>query len=181
MRRLTCFDVDGTLVNTLPIVRAAYAVTGITMPNEAWGLPWQSWLPTMVGGLEPARIVHRQKVVEYRRLLSTTNVELLALPACSIARNLLHAHEPVRFMTSGTGDTAMQVLQKLRLPHRGVVGALAIHSRIALLKEEANLFTVRYVDDSWNNVQLIRYHEPRINVVHYANQSVKQLQEELDR
>mgnify|MGYP000959187926 CR=1 FL=1 len=42
---LVVFDLDGTLVDTRDAVVTAYAEVGIHMPTQAWGRPWQDWLP----------------------------------------------------------------------------------------------------------------------------------------
>ena len=38
------FDLDGTLADTRDLVRRAYDLVGVHMPEHAWGLPAEAWL-----------------------------------------------------------------------------------------------------------------------------------------
>lgn len=61
------FDLDGTLIDTRMAVKAAYKLAGIDMPDWAWGLAWQEWLPKQCG-MESSRF-HKLKNQHYPRML----------------------------------------------------------------------------------------------------------------
>lgn len=68
------FDLDGTLVDTREAVRQAYLCAGVSMPDEAWGLPWETWLE------DPA--AHDRKNAAYPDCLRRYAVKLPLLDVC---------------------------------------------------------------------------------------------------
>ncbi len=55
------FDLDGTLVDTRAAVKEAYRRVGVTMPDDAWGVPWTAWLKS--------KSLHENKAKAYPRCL----------------------------------------------------------------------------------------------------------------
>jgi phosphoglycolate phosphatase-like HAD superfamily hydrolase len=111
-----CSDIDGVLIDSKALVRESYKAVGIDMPIEAWGHPWQTWLPAAVGSLELAKQLHNQKTDAYIDVLLSGAVGENALPFAQIARAL--ERDPVTsvyYVTGATNRAAVAILRELGL------------------------------------------------------------------
>lgn len=112
------FDLDGTLVDTETLVRRAYELVGVTMPDDAWGMAASQWLVAACDGDEErARELHELKNTAYRTLLHAHGIE--RLPAASLALELNSKRHKDRFsvgiLTGASYDAAFAVRRAARL------------------------------------------------------------------
>lgn len=179
MTRCLSLDVDGTVLDTRELNRRAYEEVGVTVPEHAWGLRWEAWLPTASGyELEEAALLHRAKVEVYTRLLETTELEPLLLPPGRVARaHLARGFGPVLYFTAGSRSTTTLLLARL-----GILGH--VEAELDYDRREKLLTSVppgsAYVDDRLDTVVRLR-HGPAgaLNVIHFSGQSYERLLEEL--
>lgn len=113
------FDMDGVLADTERVVRWSYAQVGVTMPDTAWGEPWENWLYDLVGADEAERLHDRKTEVYARALQVPGSIEPLA--GATTAKRLLGGAYHVRFLTSASSRAAESVLRQVGLP----IGLLA--------------------------------------------------------
>lgn len=142
-----CSDIDGVLVNSRHLVREAYSKVGVNMPDEAWGHPWQMWLPSVTGSLENARKAHSEKTLVYVDVIKNGAALENKLPYADILLSL-EAMFPgdVTYVTGAAKDAAEAVLEALRLtPSALLASSVSTSERAAILKEVAN--TGVYIDD----------------------------------
>lgn len=176
--RLACFDVDGTIVNTRELNIEAYLSVGVVMPPTAWGTRWQNWLPGVVGDLGTAAQLHTQKVKNFTEMLRSCDLWDITLPAAEIARELIETLTvEVQFLTAASLPTARLILQKLML-NAPVADNLPYEAKKAHLEHSlrsADYHTVTYVDDDAINVSRLREQLPELNVIHFENQSYRDL------
>lgn len=122
--RHVVFDIDGTLVDTEPLVREAYRLAGVDMPKEAWGRPWQEWLPAFRVGRNAAlrvETVHRRKTAAYLELLRMTPPTVL--PPGRLAQDLVYVGTAeVGFLTGASQRAAEAILDILHLPKDLLLG-----------------------------------------------------------
>jgi FMN phosphatase YigB (HAD superfamily) len=146
-RSIWCFDIDGVLINSKELVRESYKAIGINMPLEAWGHPWRTWLPAVVGSLELAEKLHREKTDQYIDVLLSGKVSSHALPCAEIARAL--ERDPavdVYYVTGAANSAAIVILQELGLNSKKLIASSATTAdREQLLKDTA--LSGVYVDD----------------------------------
>jgi FMN phosphatase YigB (HAD superfamily) len=172
------FDLDGCLVDTRDLVEQAYYAAGVTMPPEAWGQPWQAWLPTALsgtGGLVEA--VRRAKSANYLRLLKESAPGLLP-PWEAFMSYRASEHSDVRIM-SGAGLPAVEAL----LRHIGgkmehVLGwEMTVEKKAEVLNSlpKPNRQVV-YIDDHDDVRPLLRRN---VIMVQYTDQTPEQLMEEV--
>ena len=142
-----CSDIDGVLIDSKALVRESYKAVGIDMPIEAWGHPWQTWLPAAVGSLELAKQLHNQKTDAYIDVLLSGAVRDNALPFAGIARAL--ERDPVTsvyYVTGATNRAAVAILRELGLDSEKLIASSATTAdREQLLKNLAPSGV--YIDD----------------------------------
>jgi FMN phosphatase YigB (HAD superfamily) len=143
-----CFDIDGVLIDSRDIVKESYKKAGVDMPNEAWGHPWQSWLPNVAGSYYEAAQLHSKKTEIYVELLKNDGTARKhALPFAEIARAL--ERDPVTnvyYVTGASNDAATSILKELGLNVQNLVGSsLTTNDRESILKKLDA--TGVYVDD----------------------------------
>lgn len=105
------FDVDGVLADTRNAVRLAYHCAGVEQPDEAWGISWKLWLPSLVG--DRAEEVHRLKQMYYESLIDDGAVD--PLPGAAMAQALVNAGHFVHFITAASPRSAHAILDSLGL------------------------------------------------------------------
>lgn len=105
LTRFFIYDLDGTLLDSRDAVRRAYAEVGVTMPDDAWGRPWQTWC-----GVEP----HSRKVVVYDRMLKAGEVS--TFPSLDVVREQLARNEHVGILT-GASHEAVRAFIRLHDIH----------------------------------------------------------------
>jgi FMN phosphatase YigB (HAD superfamily) len=142
-----CSDIDGVLVDSRELVRESYLAVGIEMPVQAWGHPWQTWLPAAVGSLEKAKELHVEKTKKYVETLKSGAARKHSLPFADIARSL--ERDPacaVYYVTGAAHDTAVTILNELGLKAENLVG-----SGVSTSEREAIFRTLGptgvYIDD----------------------------------
>jgi len=142
-----CSDIDGVLVNSRHLVREAYKKVGVNMPDEAWGHPWQMWLPSAVGSLEDARRVHSEKTLVYVDVIKSGAALENKLPYADILLALERVFPgDVTYVTGAARDAAEAVLEALGLtPGALLAGSVSTSERVAILKKVA--VTGVYIDD----------------------------------
>lgn len=176
-RLLIAFDVDGTLVDTRDLVTKAYADQGVTMPDEAWGQPWYSWLPNTVGSLSKAIQVHEAKNKSYLKVL--TDGDLPVLPATDLAKDLMaEGAVDVGFLTGASDDAVQAILTRLGIDTNLLWGSsMSYDDKLDWLI--VNVWKrVIYIDDDARLIQHINsipwcY----VRGVHYVGQTLEELKE----
>jgi hypothetical protein len=119
-----CSDIDGVLVDSRSLVIESYKYVGIDMPMQAWGHPWQTWLPSAVGSHEKARELHEKKTEAYIEVLRAGAALKNALPFAEILRALEHdMRARVFYVTGAAKATATVILQELGLNADNLVAA----------------------------------------------------------
>jgi phosphoglycolate phosphatase-like HAD superfamily hydrolase len=107
------FDLDGVIADTRGLVKRAYDIVGVDMPDYAWGLSWQEWLPQVikVGG-ELARQTHQAKCEIYRTLCLTPGA-VPPGPAFELFQILAHDKErfDVGIITNASPPAAVSVMR----------------------------------------------------------------------
>jgi FMN phosphatase YigB (HAD superfamily) len=119
-----CSDIDGVLVDSRELVRESYAAVGVDMPAQAWGYPWETWLPAAVGSLEKAKELHDEKTRKYVETLKSGAAREYSLPFAGVARSL--ERDPactVYYVTGAAHDTAIAILNELGLKAENLVGS----------------------------------------------------------
>lgn len=176
MSHLLSFDVDGTIVDTRELNRRAYAEVGVEYPADAWGVPWQAWLPRVTGYPEHAcEVLHRTKVEVYRRELERTDLRELLLPPGRIAHaHLTRGHGSVHYLTGGETLTATVILARL-----GILGPLHGNLTFDQRRRELQLLPANtlYFDDNAETIRRLARPCPHLNLIHYTGQSYEQLLE----
>lgn len=175
------FDLDGTLLDTAELNRQAYETVGVKIPASAAGLSWVEWLPKMFGdNYEVAATLHRQKTSIYLRALIESDLKGMELPALEIAQEL-YADNPARVKIL----TASSLLSTRRLVNRFMVDTIEYHAelqyekRMTLLRGWAMFSSVTYVDDNIKTVEKLRVDAPDINVIHYTDQDLDTLKQQM--
>jgi hypothetical protein len=173
------FDVDGTVVNTRHINHRAYLEAGVTMPDHAWGLPWEAWLIDYFNGnVERARAAHRAKVDRYGSLLMRYDPKIYELPAARIARVAMLGGHCVRYLTAGTATTAHAALGRLGISSQ-LHGGLTYEMRLEHLRR-APLGAI-YLDDNLDTITQLAADVPTLGLVAITNQTYDELAYEVRR
>lgn len=178
--RCVCFDLDGTLVDTLELNRQAYAALGIKMPREAWGQRWQAWLPQAVNkDWHEASVIHSLKGHLYADLIETCDIEQITLPAARVARELLEQGLTVWCLTASARYTASLLLERLDLPILKEANLAYEARRNALVSFQREHGVVGYVDDSEENISRLTRDIPPLRLIHYQQQTYEELMDAL--
>ena len=169
VKRLVAFDLDGTLVDSREAVELAYRIAGVTMPDGAWGKPWQEWLD------DPD--VHCRKTIIYINLIQLGKVNVNAEVKKWITRSNIH---PV-VLTGASETAAVMLLNQMFQPSEFTVAgtSMSTAAKIAYLQSHTEIST--YVDDDDKAVGLIRAACPNTRVIHYVGQTAEELQSEVQR
>lgn len=155
MKHSVSFDIDGTLIDTKQLNRDAYYQVGVDVPDYAFGLRWQTWLPNVVGSMSKAEEIHTRKVRIYIAKLRDVNINHYILEPTYLARSLLRRTDiEVKFLTSGTVTTANIILQRLNI-RAPLAGNLSYEARRLLLHSSVlgTNGSVVYIDDLADNVR----------------------------
>lgn len=142
-----CSDIDGVLVDSRSLVIDSYKYVGVTMPLQAWGHPWQTWLPAVAGSHEEAQRLHDMKTKAYIEVLRGGAAVKNALPFAELLRALEHdMRAQVFYVTGAAKATAIVILQELGLNSDNLVAASATtDSRKEILRSLH--VTGVYIDD----------------------------------
>lgn len=142
-----CSDIDGVLVNSRHLVREAYRKVGVNMPDEAWGHPWQMWLPSVTGSLENARKAHSEKTLVYVDVIKAGAALENKLPYADILLSLERMFPgDVTYVTGAAQDAAEAVLEALKLtPSALLAYSVSTGERAGILRDIAD--TGVYIDD----------------------------------
>jgi hypothetical protein len=168
------FDLDGTLVDTEYAVIDAYAAVGITYPAEAWGKPWQAWLPKLVGDEEVACQIHDLKNVAYLALIDAGKVE--ELPAATLARTLVKIPEfMVTTLTGASLDATAALCDTLGLERVGMLTGYTLGSKVAWLNGDHGELPGIYFDDNAEALSVIRVRTKWATVHVHRGQSLHDL------
>lgn len=166
--RYFVFDLDGTLLDSRDAVRRAYLEVGVTMPDDAWGTPWQSWC-----GIEE----HSAKVRVYQRMLDAGEVP--TLPSIDVVRELLAAKERVAILTGASHEALATFIKREELYGVYLFGwsATRVHkkNKLAEVSRLPQRPHITYVDDE--DVPWIV--PPTGTFVRYVRQSNEQLKEDI--
>jgi FMN phosphatase YigB (HAD superfamily) len=124
-RNVWCFDIDGVLIDSRWIVKESYKRAGVDMPNEAWGHPWQTWLPALAGSYDAAVDIHTRKTATYVDTLRTNGVvNRCELPFAMIARALERdVLADVYYVTGASHEAATTILDELGLDSSKLLGS----------------------------------------------------------
>lgn len=124
-RSIWCFDIDGVLIDSREIVNRSYKRVGVDMPESAWGHPWNTWLPTIVGSYDAAVDVHDRKTAIYTDMLKEDGiVARYELPFASIARALERdAYTDVYYVTGASQRAATTIVDELGLTSKNILGS----------------------------------------------------------
>jgi len=87
------------------------------MPDSAWGLPWQDWLPALTPNVDEARRVKSRAYVELIQ-----QDALVALPMALLAQELESVGARVAYVTSSSDPSATAILKWLHLDHTCLLG-----------------------------------------------------------
>lgn len=164
LRPVLFFDVDGTLFDTRPLVRAAYRAANVDMPRGAWGRPWREWLPGLFGGdVDRARERHAVKNEAYLRLLRTHRPR--RLPLYWIALGRFSVGEDVRLVTAASETAARALLDGDPLAAALAACEADVDRLVAVLRESSRPRVL--VDDDARRLQAVRDAEPDVAVYRY--------------
>lgn len=180
--QLWCFDLDGTLIDTMEINRQAYETVGVKMPENAAGLSWVEWLPEYCGGNHDiAAALHREKMNLYLRRLIETDVEGMMLPALDIAREL-YADNPtrVKIVTAASLLSTRRLVNRFRLDTIEYHAELRYERRLTLLRSWAMFADVVYVDDSPKTLAKLRADQLNGKLIQYTGQDLETLKQEME-
>lgn len=183
MTRLVSFDLDGTLINTRELNRVAYRAAGVDVPDRAWGLRWQEWLPELTGSHAVATGIHNRKVQAYVEVVTDCSVRDIALPAARLAADLQEHGDDVTLwcLTAGSLLTSRILLRKLRLG-LPVIANLTYEHRAALLADRSPSESVTvYVDDRADTIRRLHEDAPQVRGIWYDKQSYRDLRAEVGR
>lgn len=149
--RTFIFDIDGTLADTRPLVKEAYRLVGIDMPDHVWGAPWTSWLHNRTKSRAHAAYVHAQKTEVYLKLINDRPPKKLV--AVQIAHRLINRGHYVQFVTGASSSAARAILGQCQLSTNRLIGySCTITDKIELLGEyDIGL----YIDDDLRAGQTI--------------------------
>lgn len=142
-----CSDIDGVLIDSRQLVREAYRKVGVNMPDEAWGHPWQMWLPSVTGSLENARKAHSAKTLAYVDVIRGGAALENKLPYADILLSL-EAMFPgdVTYVTGAAKDAADAILEALNLNPKALLAcSVSTAERVDILRSIAD--TGVYIDD----------------------------------
>lgn len=104
------FDLDGVLADTEHLVRLAYEMNGVIMPDDAWGKPAREWIP------DDYTKVQKRKNETYGELLRQPGAaEMIALPWASIAPGFHELGMPCYVLTGASLAATRMVLECLGL------------------------------------------------------------------
>ena len=142
-----CSDIDGVLVNSRHLVKEAYMRVGVSMPDEAWGHPWQMWLPSVVGSLAEARKVHSEKTLTYVDVIRSGAALENKLPYADVLLALETVFPgDVTYVTGAAHDAAEAVLDSLGLTASALLASsVSTSERTEILRGIAS--TGVYIDD----------------------------------
>lgn len=159
---IAAFDMDGTLVDSREAVTAAYRDVGINLPRDAWGKPWQEWLPAMVGPgtlaetAERAQALHSAKNARYRN----HGHLLRPLPTLDVLRYYAAHRARVVVLTGASVEAAIHVLAKLRVSDLVVQlnCGMTLNEKARTLKVLTHTYggTGIYFDDDLNAANILR-------------------------
>lgn len=177
-KRLVCFDVDGTIVDTRELNLEAYLSVGVVMPSHAWGLRWQQWLPDVVGDENTAVALHQQKVKNFSEILNNTDLWDKTLPSAEIAREFSRTESiEVQFLTAASLHTAAIILDKLKLRAPLAANLTIAGKRLHLdhAIQSGEYASVTYIDDDASAIGVLRALSPKIRAVHFTGQTFREL------
>jgi phosphoglycolate phosphatase-like HAD superfamily hydrolase len=142
-----CSDIDGVLIDSRELVRESYKHIGVDMPLEAWGHPWNTWLPGAVGSYELAEQLHATKTREYVKVLKSGAVKRNALPFAQIMAALEQRNDTqVFYVTGATQEVADTILSELGLNnHALLASSISTDDRLMIMQNISDTGT--YVDD----------------------------------
>jgi phosphoglycolate phosphatase-like HAD superfamily hydrolase len=176
---LVSFDLDGTLIDTRELNHRAYQLAGVDIPDYAWGMRWQSWLPNLVGSLEHAEKLHRKKINIYSDLLQSTDLKCLELPPAQLARMLNRqvGRVSVQVLTAASSQTTNVILNALGVKTDSLAFNLSYEAKKLALQSSvfAAYDSVTYIDDDARNVPRFRAGLPNLKLIHYTNQTFNEL------
>lgn len=171
--RCAVFDIDGVLIDSKKLVRRAYELAGVSMPDHAWGLPWQDWLPELVAKDD----IRRVRVLKQQMYLKLLRSHVPRLPAADVASALEMENHAVKYVTGASADIAPYVLGALHLSP----SSLAASESDLAAKTGAARYMMRrgwrvvYVDDD-PNVRVLTV----VPWVHYQGQDTETLRKEME-
>lgn len=117
------FDIDGVLIASRRLVTYAYQAAGVEMPDAAWGLPWQEWLPDLLGDYDAAGRAHEAKTRVYLEMLED-DLSTFRLPSADIAAGLERSRpSSVSYITGASPKAARAVLGRLGLDSSRLIGS----------------------------------------------------------
>jgi phosphoserine phosphatase len=145
------FDIDGTLADTRPLVKEAYRLAGVEMPDHVWGQPWHAWLYNRTESRAHAVSVHTRKTEAYLKLLATRPPR--KLPAVAVAQRLIADGHHVQFITGASSKAARAVLDQCQLSTVRLIGyGCTATEKIDVLRHYGSGL---YVDDDLRAGQII--------------------------
>lgn len=144
------FDLDGTLADTHDLVRRAYDLVGVRMPESAWGRPAQEWLAEALpnASAEEVAEAHRLKNVAMRTLMGAHGCE--RLPAADLCEALKADKDyTVGILTGASLESARATRRCLRLSRVPILGAGAdLETKMKVLRSTADAGI--YLDDDYD-------------------------------
>jgi phosphoglycolate phosphatase-like HAD superfamily hydrolase len=127
------FDLDGTLVDTKELVRAAYKRVGVTPPDDFFGKSWREWLKD--------EKLHQKKNQVYAAMMPG---HLKALPLMSLYRTLMSAYEndadqlfPPYVLTGASAEAAKNVFRVLGIKKYLLIPEQTISMKIDWMNKHA--------------------------------------------
>lgn len=140
-------DIDGVLIDSRELVRESYWRVGISMPLEAWGHPWKTWLPAAVGSYDLAAKLHARKTEEYVDVLKSGAVRKNALPFARIVSALEStSSNSVYYVTGAADEVAKTILTELDLNVDALLGSgVSTDERFGIMRSIDDTGT--YIDD----------------------------------
>lgn len=171
------FDIDGVLMDTKQAVFEAYKRAGVLMPPEAWGKPWNEWLPRRVNPFR-AEEIHKAKNDIYPTLLSEYSKPL---SGSVLAREYIDQNVEVKFITGSSLVAAEVVLKTLDLPIDRLVGyqlSTEQKARELRLLQDENSETVAI--DDLDNLSFFCWLMRMPLITYYAKESSEELKRRIE-
>lgn len=172
------FDIDGVIIDSREMVREAYSACGVVMPDDAWGKPWQEWLPKQISNKGLARAVHKEKTERYLQMIASERP--MTLPGYELARFLMNRGlADVFFLTGADHRAAALILETLRFSKMQLLRANATRvQKIAALRkhlhENTHCGRVIYIDDDPAAAYDIGK-KTALETIHYHGQTVEEM------
>jgi beta-phosphoglucomutase-like phosphatase (HAD superfamily) len=173
------FDLDGTVLDTEPIVRDAYRLAGAQPPDNILAYEGVDWLTAQVGNL--ANVTKLRKNRRYLEILRNPHTDVAALKtsAYDLACELRAEGHVLVLLTGAPRDTIATIHQRLALYRpdgpftvaRDRIRTPAKMTMIRQLNRDAGV----YVDDQARYVDL----PPGWRFVLYRGQSIDELRRDV--